>query len=220
MLVKLVMLTCLLFVDGRLKMKDVKKLPFPGGPAVADFLEKTDEDSCSVIFVTDDSGPFSTTVKEACTTRDRQQGAAVFEVGLRDRNASRRLSELLPVARQVRRLSWCTMVVVVSHDPAFLVAFAESSLRGRLLVWATKLLIVTRLALRHLQSLLSTHWTFSMMNTVFLNFEEVPNKICFGYTYLPYTPNGAKLVKVAAWKPRSGLLLHRNTLPFSEKFEK
>ncbi|XP_063886432.1 uncharacterized protein LOC135114462 isoform X2 [Scylla paramamosain] len=110
------------------------------------------------------------------------------------------------------------MVVVVSHDPAFLVAFAEWSLRGRLLVWASKLLIVTRLALRHLRSLLSTHWTFSMMNAVFLNFEEASNIMCFVYTYLPYSANGAKLVKVAIWTPRRGLLLHRNTLPFSEKF--
>ncbi|KAK8397753.1 hypothetical protein O3P69_004504 [Scylla paramamosain] len=41
---------------------------------------------------------------------------------------------------------------------------------------------------------------------------------CFGYTYLPYSPNGARLMKVAIWTPRRGLLLHQNTLPFSEKF--
>ena len=68
-------------------------------------------------------------------------------------------------------MSWCTVVVVVSHDPAFLVAFAEWSLRGRLLVWATKLVVVTRLALPNVQALLSSYWTFSMMNTVFLNIE-------------------------------------------------
>ena len=36
--------------------------------------------------------------------RQRQQGAAVFEVGLQDRNVSRRLSDVVAVARQV---SWC-----------------------------------------------------------------------------------------------------------------
>ena len=65
----------------------------------------------------------------------------------------------------------------MSYDPAFLAAFAEWSLRGRLLVWATKLLVVTRLAIRHLETLLPAYWTFSMMNAVFLNFEgEVPNE--------------------------------------------
>ena len=68
------------------------------------------------------------------------------------------------------------MVVVVSEDPVFLVDFAEWSLRGRLLVWATKLLVVTRLVVRHLETLLPTYWTFSMMNAVFLNLEgEFPN---------------------------------------------
>ncbi|XP_063886435.1 ionotropic receptor 21a-like [Scylla paramamosain] len=218
MLVRLVLLTCLVSVVARLRIKDVKKLPFLGGAAVAEFVEKTEENSCPVIFVTDDSGPLNTVVNEAYQARHQQRGAAVFGVGLRDRNVSHRLSELVLVARQVRLLSWCTMVVVVSHDPAFLVAFAEWSLRGRLLVWATKLLIVTRLALRHLRNLLSTHWTFSMMNAVFLNFEEASNIMCFGYTYLPYSPNGARLMKVAIWTPRRGLLLHQNTLPFSEKF--
>ncbi|XP_045111732.1 glutamate receptor 2-like [Portunus trituberculatus] len=220
MLVRFVLLTCLVSVVARLRAKDVKKLPFLGGAAVIEFVDKTDKNSCPVIFVTDDSGPLSTIVKEACTARYGQRGATVFEIGLRDRNVSQRLSELVPMARQVRRISWCTTVVVVSHDPIFLVAFAESSLRDRLLVWATKLLIVTRLAFRHLENLLSAHWTFSMMNTVFLNFEgEVPKIICFGYTYLPYSQNGAKLVKVAAWTQKKGLLLNQNELPFSEKFE-
>ena len=71
----------------------------------------------------------------------------------------------------MRLLSWCTMVLMVSHDPDFLVAFAELSLKGRLLVWATKLVVVTRLTLPDLQALLPDYWTFSMMNTIFFNME-------------------------------------------------
>ncbi|KAG7162376.1 putative olfactory ionotropic receptor IR4-like 9 [Homarus americanus] len=37
----------------------------------------------------------------------------------------------------LRQVSWCVTVVVVSDDPAFLAAFAEWSLKGRLLVWST-----------------------------------------------------------------------------------
>lgn len=68
------------------------------------------------------------------------------------------------------------MVVVVSHDAAFLADFAEWSLRGRLFVWSTKLVVVARLALPQLRALLPKHWTFAMMNTIFLNMErDVPH---------------------------------------------
>ncbi|XP_050712684.1 uncharacterized protein LOC126996356 [Eriocheir sinensis] len=94
---------------------------------------------------------------------------------------------------QVRQLSWCTVVVVVSHDPAFLAAFAEWSLRGRLLVWSTRLVVVTRLTLPQLRALLPTHWTFAMMNAVFLNMEgDSPHLNFYGaavnVTALPYMP--------------------------------
>lgn len=61
------------------------------------------------------------------------------------------------------------MVTVVSHDEDFLVDFAKWSLRGRLLVWATRLTVVTALTISELQTLLAAYWTFSMMNTVFVN---------------------------------------------------
>ncbi|XP_063886360.1 ionotropic receptor 21a-like [Scylla paramamosain] len=113
------------------------------------------------------------------------------------------------------------MVVVVSHDPDFLFTFAEQSLKGRLLVWTTKLVVVTRLPILQVQALLSAHWTFSMMNTVFLNIKgEAPNAMFYGYTYLPYSGKGATMEKVATWTPKRGLLRDRHILPFSEKFEK
>lgn len=78
--------------------------------------------------------------------------------------------------QQVRQLSLCTTVVVVSHNPVFLVAFAERSLRGRLLVWATRLVVVTRLPLSEIRTLLPAQWTFSMMNTIFLNTKDVSSR--------------------------------------------
>lgn len=80
------------------------------------------------------------------------------------------------ICHQVRHMSLCAMMVVVSHDPAFLAAFAEQSLRNRLLVWATKLVVATRLALPQLKSLLSAHWTFSMMNTIFLKMDATSSR--------------------------------------------
>ena len=60
------------------------------------------------------------------------------------------------------------MVVVLSNDPSFLSDFAEESDKGRLMVWETKLLVVTRLDMATVKALLQNYWIFSMMNTMFL----------------------------------------------------
>lgn len=83
------------------------------------------------------------------------------------------LTESFNVWRQVRRGSWCMTAVVLSHDPIFLTSFAHQSRRGRLLVWATKLLLVTTsLSLPQLRDLLQSHWTFSMMNGMIINLKD------------------------------------------------
>lgn len=73
---------------------------------------------------------------------------------------------------KVRRESWCATVVVASQDAAFLTAFAEVSLARRLLVWPSRLLVFTRLSLQEVHRLLSSHWTFSMMNAALLNKQQ------------------------------------------------
>ena len=45
---------------------------------------------------------------------------------------------------QVRLASWMVVVVVVTDDPALLAAFAQQAREGRLLVWSTRLIVVTR----------------------------------------------------------------------------
>ena len=69
------------------------------------------------------------------------------------------------------------MVVMVSHDPTFLAAFAKQSLSGRLLVWATRLVVVTRMALLQLKVLLPSYWTLSMMNAVILKMDENASRL-------------------------------------------
>ncbi|ROT79296.1 Variant Ionotropic Glutamate Receptor [Penaeus vannamei] len=100
-------------------------------------------------------------------------------------------------------------VVVLSDDPAFLASFAESSLRGRLLVWATRLLVVTRLPLQELRRLLALSWTFSMMNAMALRMEDSS-----GYQ----SPAGAQVVRVASWSAWRGLTLVGGHKLFPQKF--
>lgn len=75
---------------------------------------------------------------------------------------------------QLRKLSWCVNVVILSEDFTFLTTFAESSLQGRLLEWATRLMVVTRLPLQELHQLLKNYWTFSMMNTIVIHAGGAP----------------------------------------------
>ncbi|KAK4326018.1 hypothetical protein Pmani_003441 [Petrolisthes manimaculis] len=54
---------------------------------------------------------------------------------------------------EVVQLSRCVLLVLASDDPSFITVFGERSLKSRLLVWSTKLLILTHLPLTHFQKL-------------------------------------------------------------------
>ncbi|MPC18186.1 hypothetical protein E2C01_011062 [Portunus trituberculatus] len=201
------------------------------GVAIA-LLRNPPSASCTTITITDGTTTSSEIVKDHLgkSAWNQWQVMTTFELDTKKRNISINdgLSKLIPLARQVRLLSWCSMVVVVSLDPDFLVAFAEWSLKGRLLVWTTKLVVVTRLTIPQLQALLSAHWTFSMMNTVFLNIEgesKQPRRCVmyvyrYGmYTYLPYSINGAQMVKIAFWTTAHGFKHISSVSYFNDKFE-
>ncbi|ROT85936.1 Variant Ionotropic Glutamate Receptor [Penaeus vannamei] len=118
---------------------------------------------------------------------------------------------------QVRLSSHAVSVIVISEDLTFLTSFAERSLKGRLFVWTTRLLLVTRLALSDLRKVLSTRWTFSMMNTVALNVEE--NGRSSLYTHLPYSPEGAQIYKLGSWSRQFRLFLRSSFEIFPEKYD-
>ncbi|XP_063886451.1 uncharacterized protein LOC135114479 [Scylla paramamosain] len=174
MLVKLVLVTCLGVATVSPKMRGGEELVLHTGGA-AELMRSPPNASCTTIAITDSTTTPPDVVKDVFgqSALDQWQVMATFEVNLEKRNTTitDRLSKLIPLARQVRQLSWCSMVVVVSLNPDFLIAFAEWSLKGRLLAWTTKLLVVSRLTIPQLQTLLPAHWTFFMMNTVFLNME-------------------------------------------------
>ncbi|XP_071526957.1 ionotropic receptor 21a-like [Panulirus ornatus] len=188
--------------------------------AVSAVLEATSQPFCSFVLLTDGTTSASTILKVRYSPVWGMTVEAMIFDG-QDANVTlAMLSHLVSQARQVRLRSPCATVVVVSHDPAFLADFAESSLKGRLLVWATRLLVVTRLTLPQLHALLPAHWTFSMMNTIFLNLEETsPNTRYSVYTYLPYSPEGAQVVKAAIWSPVRGIALLTGTSLFPDKFQ-
>ncbi|XP_042211356.1 uncharacterized protein LOC121858786 [Homarus americanus] len=224
LLVMVVVTTAAASILPQLSSSGVGDLLSVAGGAVGAVLEAVSQPTCSLILLTDGTTSPSTILKEESVVQGTPWGVGVFEVTLegQERNVTQALlSHLFHQARQVRMGSRCVLVVVVSHDPVFLDTFAEWSLKGRLLVWATKLLVVTSLPLPQLHSLLSSHWTFSMMNTIFLNLEDTPPNLRVRmYTHLPYSPEGAQVVRVASWLPERGLVPKPDSSLFSCKFSK
>ncbi|XP_063886445.1 uncharacterized protein LOC135114474 [Scylla paramamosain] len=168
MLVKLVLVTCLGVATARPKMRGGRELTLHTGGAV-ELMKDQPNTSCTAIILMDSTATLPDIVKDLRSIWEQWQTASIFVVNLGNKNTSisDHLSKVISMARQVRQASWCTMVLMVNHKPNILIAFAEWSLRGRLLEWTTKLVVVSRLPLSEVQVLLSSHWTFSMMNTVF-----------------------------------------------------
>ncbi|ROT79299.1 Variant Ionotropic Glutamate Receptor [Penaeus vannamei] len=189
---------------------------------LAAVLEASEKPLCSAQFLTDGSLS-SYSLFQLKHRLPAPRGVGVFEVtrsDLEDNTTEAKASSVIAEARKMRELSWCVNVVVLSDDPAFLASFAESSLRGRLLVWATRLLVVTRLPLQELRRLLASSWTFSMMNAMVINLEERSGQFRYRiYTHQPYNTPEGKLVHLATWAPEYGLYVKSGQRLFPEKFE-
>ncbi|XP_063875878.1 ionotropic receptor 21a-like [Scylla paramamosain] len=147
--------------------------------------------------------------------------AVVFKVPTSTGNVHLAESHITKVVKQARRLrqsSWCVTVVVLSDDPIFLGAFAEASDKGRMLVWKTRLIVVTRVTMPQLQTLLQDYWTYSMMNTMFITQEEKSVYRWQGYVHIPYSPTGAQVKRVGNWRQINSILLADGQKLFPEKY--
>ncbi|XP_069982157.1 probable glutamate receptor [Penaeus vannamei] len=172
---------------------------------------------CSIFIVTN-GNTTATTISKFLRRNASPRGVGVFEVPGSDYSprttGGKELQEVIQTARKLRESSWCVNVVVLSDDPAFLASFAESSLRGRLLVWATRLLVVTRLPLQELRQL---YQALSLTNSALL---VLGQDLLFAsvYVQLPYRPSSGQLQKVASWSSRGGLVLQQQVFP--DKFSR
>ncbi|KAG7162324.1 putative olfactory ionotropic receptor IR4-like 4, partial [Homarus americanus] len=184
--------------------------------AVDAVLTTKSESLCFVVILTDER---ISPVTVFSMGNEALSGAALFEVAVdgQDANVTQaQLSRVIDEARRLRQVSWCVTVVVVSDDPAFLAAFAELSLKGRLLVWPTKLLIVTPVSHSKLQNL---HKILSMTNSMLLFLESDSGTVsCTMYLHLPYNPRDTKPLRVSSWSSQQGLVLTTQLPLFPDKF--
>ncbi|XP_069945071.1 probable glutamate receptor [Cherax quadricarinatus] len=183
-------------------------------------LTSTQHGSYSVIFITDGATSPSTIFMLQDHLRS-PGGVGFFEAGINGSDFSQRdehLSLLVDNVKMLRKLSSYTTIVVISDEATFLAAFVKWSVKGRLMVWSTRLLILTHSRLMELQDL---HTTLSNLNSmlVIIN-DDTTNIRCSVYVQLPYSPRGSQVVQVASWTPRRGLLLTSHLPLFPEKFSK
>ncbi|XP_063875883.1 uncharacterized protein LOC135108648 [Scylla paramamosain] len=179
---------------------------------------------CSLVVITD--GSTSThTIFQALGSRGRGTtgGEVVFEVARDSHGGTNFTHSLIPQvvlqARRLRLLTWCMAVVVMSDNPTFLSAFAEASDKERLIVWTTKLVVVTSVTMPHLHSLLQDYWIFSRMNTLFIKSKEKPGiQSCQLFVYLPYSPIGPQVVRVASWTAGNDIVLVPERPLYPEKY--
>ncbi|XP_069945066.1 uncharacterized protein [Cherax quadricarinatus] len=180
-------------------------------------LTSTQHGSYSVIFITDGTTSPSTIFM----TTDHLRfpgGVGIFEVVINGSNFKQRdehLSLLVGNVKMLRKLSSYITIVVISDEATFLAAFVKWSVKGRLMVWSTRLLILTHSRLMELQDL---HTTLSNLNSmlVIIN-NDTTNIKCSVYVQLPYSPQESH---VASWTPRRGLLFTSHLPLFPEKFSK
>ncbi|XP_053643873.2 glutamate receptor 4-like [Cherax quadricarinatus] len=191
------------------------------GASVASVAARTWQPRCSVILLTDGSTS-PTTVFMELQGLGASWGLTVFEVeaGSNSPNLTEaKLSRVIAQARQVRQTSWCVTVMVVSDDSIFLAASAKWALKGRLLLWSTRFLAITR---RPLSDLCHLYTSFSMMNAMLLILDASSTYIpkCSVYVHLPYSPLETQVVQVASWSPHHSLTLHTHLQLFPEKFSR
>ncbi|XP_042216938.1 uncharacterized protein LOC121862692, partial [Homarus americanus] len=186
--------------------------------AVEDVLASVTDPYCFLVFITDGS-TWPIALYKGIHHYHAPWGVGAFEVVVDGQNANvtqAQLSWVVDEARRLRQVSWCVTVVVVSDDPAFLVTFAELSVKGRLLVWSSRLLIVTRPFLLELQGL---HKLLSLNNAMLLIMDESStSRQSTVYIHLPFTTHEAEPLKVAIWTPHRGLTLTTSLPLFPDKF--
>ncbi|XP_047485604.1 ionotropic receptor 21a-like [Penaeus chinensis] len=188
---------------------------------VTDLVKASSRAQASLVLLTDGTSS-SSSVSKVLNGVESTWGVGVFEVKKIQRRSGNvseaHFASVVAQARQIRTASRNVFVIVVSDDPTFLSTFAESSRKGRLLNWTTRLLVVTRMTLQELRDLVASYWTFSKMNVVVLNSEgnRRRGRRYSLYSYLPYQPGGPQMVKVGTWTANLSLRL-RGSL-FQEKY--
>ncbi|XP_068214358.1 glutamate receptor ionotropic, delta-2-like [Palaemon carinicauda] len=118
---------------------------------------------------------------------------------------------------QIEKSSWCVMLIVVSDDYEYLNGIIQLATSNDLLVWPTRLLVVSSLPIQFLRPL--EQW-LSAINAMVIAVEGTTfseAKRSSVYMYIPYSH---RRVLVASWSPMFGLTYNDNYRLFPNKFQR
>ncbi|XP_064107713.1 glutamate receptor ionotropic, delta-1-like [Macrobrachium nipponense] len=190
---------------------------------VRDVLQAAPRGGSSIILITDGSTSSEGFLK-VIGDLNSSWGTTVLEIppGIQEANKTREyLSAAIADARRVRQASTDVTLLVITDNDDFLTNFAEVCDDERLLVWSSRLLLVTNLDREKLDQHMERYWVFSMMNTMVLvlNYDSQYSRLKKAdvIAYLPYRP-GENIVQVATWTPTSGLKHSSIYQMFPEKY--
>ncbi|XP_050714156.1 glutamate receptor ionotropic, delta-1-like [Eriocheir sinensis] len=186
------------------------------GMAIIDVLLKTDppyEQDLFVLHIIKRSSRWVPSLPPA------SRGVGVFEVDGNFSATQTTVTRVFEAARRLRMASRHVVVVVVSDDLPFLSVFAEWSLKGRLLVWSTRLLVLTRLLPQRVPFL---HKALSFSNSLLLTPGHGRGRGPGVQVSVvsPYSEAGSQPLVVATWTAQRGLTLTSHLPLFPEKFQK
>lgn len=76
------------------------------------------------------------------------------------------------IFQQLRMMSWCTTVVVISDNSSFIASFSEISLKVHFLQPSTKIFVITHLPMKHLETVNYLHKLTSRMDAMIVTLAE------------------------------------------------
>ncbi|XP_066957411.1 probable glutamate receptor isoform X1 [Macrobrachium rosenbergii] len=140
----------------------------------------------------------------------------VFEVlpNEQDSNLTHWSSAVVGSIKQIRKSSRHMVLLLVSNDGDFLSQFVKEALDNDVLIWPTRVMLITRLSLQRLHPLGKA---LSGINAIVITRETSKAERWGVYAYLPYSH---RVVLVATWTSVAGLSYHADTQLFPNKFRR
>ncbi|XP_063873384.1 glutamate receptor ionotropic, delta-2-like [Scylla paramamosain] len=183
---------------GTLVPHDTGKHAYSGiRAALVEIMETSTDPRCNHLLFIDDGFSLTSTAVETLMAVNLPRGFGLF-TAVKGQESNKTQQDWMSVvtvqARQMRMVSWCAMVILVTDNPIVLGTFAELSMKNQLLVSSTKLLAITQLPIRRLESIDYFHKVFSRMDAMILTFDDSSTVTSGLFIYLPnITPARGKI---------------------------
>ncbi|XP_063885602.1 probable glutamate receptor [Scylla paramamosain] len=187
-----------------------KMLPFHGVCGTEDYYTVNVIDSRSQFGFLVEVKP----TKGKCTIIQKIEGEFKNATNVQVNRVISKIREVLQSGRGM-----VVLLFLISDDPKYISAFMKKSFSGRLLVWSTRLILVTQLQYHRLKDL---HKLFSISNSLLLIADGPRIKSVRMSLVLPHSDPNTTPPVLAIWTPRQGFTFKSHLFPnlFPKKFDR